>query len=293
MMFDKTTASWILGTGLTALAIIAGAWIAHIIGHLLIKRIVRHTVRGHYFLNKGKKKLEKDVKKRQDTLISIFDIIWRVIVFSTAILALFKLFFPNIDLTPLIASAGIIGVALGFGAQTLIRDLLSGMFIITENQYRVGDIVELESTANTAASGAVERIKLRSTVVRDINGNVHHLSNGNILHVINKTMDYSNVYFTISVQSETDIDHLMGVINQVGDQLANSTKWSKKIMESPHFLSLGSFNDIALEVNISGKTQPSEQWTVTSEMKKRLLKEFQKQGIELSQFNPMEVPPKG
>lgn len=286
MMFNKATASWVLETGLTAFAIIAVAWAAHIIGHLLIKRIVRRIVKGHYVVGK-KAKPSRDVKKRQDTLISILDVLWRIIVISTALVALFKLFFPSIDLTPLIASAGIIGVAVGFGAQTVVRDFLGGMFIITENQYRVGDVVELEGTGiTTPASGTVERIGVRSTVVRDPSGNVHYIPNGNISHVINKTMDYSNVRFTVSVQPDTDIDHLMGIINQVGDKLANSDKWSKKIMEAPHFLSLGSFNDIALEVNIGGKTQPSEQWAVTSEMKKRLLKEFQKQNIELSQFNP-------
>lgn len=285
MTLDKATASWILETGLTTFAIIATAWAAHIIGHLLIKRIIRRTVKGHAIGKKAKP--SRDVKKRQDTLISILDVLWRIIVITTALVALFKLFFPNIDLTPLIASAGIIGVAVGFGAQTLVRDLLGGMFIITENQYRVGDVVELEGSGiSTPASGTVERIGVRSTVVRDTGGNVHYVPNGNISHVINKTMDYSNVNFTLSVQPDTDIDHLMGVINQVGDKLANSEKWSKKIMEAPHFLSLGSFNDIALEVNIGGKTQPSEQWVVTSEMKKRLLKEFKKQHIELSQFNP-------
>ncbi len=286
MTLDKATASWILETSLTAIAIVAIAWAAHIIGHLLIKRIIRRAVKGHHVIGK-KSKPSRDVKKRQDTLISILDVLWRIIVISTALVALFKLFFPHIDLTPLIASAGIIGVAVGFGAQTIVRDFLGGMFIITENQYRVGDVVELEGTGiSTPASGTVERIGIRSTVVRDASGNVHYVPNGNISHVINKTMDFSNVRFTVSVQPDTDIDHLMGVINQVGDKLANSEKWSKKIMEAPHFLSLGSFNDIALEVNIGGKTQPSEQWAVTSEMKKRLLKEFQKQHIELSQFNP-------
>lgn len=286
MTLDKATASWILETGLTAFAIIIAAWAAHIIGHLLIKRVVRRAVKGHHVISK-KSKPSRDVRKRQDTLISILDVLWRIIVISTALVALFKLFFPHIDLTPLIASAGVIGVAVGFGAQTIVRDFLGGMFIITENQYRVGDVVELEGTGiSTPASGTVERIGVRSTVVRDSSGNVHYVPNGNISHVINKTMDYSNVRFTVSVQPDTDIDHLMGVINQVGDKLANSEKWSKKIIEAPHFLSLGSFNDIALEVNIGGKTQPSEQWAVTSEMKKRLLKEFQKQQIELSQFNP-------
>lgn len=291
MIFDKAVVEWAIETSLSALAIIAIAWFAHVFGILVIKRLVRRAVKGHPVAGK-KTKPTKDVKKRQDTLISIIDVLWRVIVVSTALVALFKLFFPRIDLTPLIASAGVIGVALGFGAQTIVRDFLGGLFIITENQYRVGDVVELESTSNTPATGTVERVGIRSTVVRDISGNVHYLPNGNILHVINKTMDYSNVNFTLSVQPATDVDRLMGIINQVGDRLANSEKWGKKIIEAPHFISLGSFNDIALEVNIGGKTQASEQWAVTSEMKKRLLKEFQKQNIELSQFSPINLPKK-
>ncbi|HEX6258671.1 MAG TPA: mechanosensitive ion channel domain-containing protein, partial [Candidatus Saccharimonadales bacterium] len=179
------------------------------------------------------------------------------------------------------------GIALGFGAQSIVKDFLAGIFIIIENQYRVGDVVDIDG-----AAGVVERITLRCTIVRDIDGNVHYLANGNIMHPINKTMDYSKSYFTIAVHPETDIDTLVSVIDSVGKSLAKEAKWSEKIIEPPKFANLGAFNDIALEINIVGKTQPAAQWAVSSEMKKRLIKALAKEGIELSQYSAITLPAK-
>ena len=171
----------------------------------------------------------------------------------------------------------LLGVAIGFGAQSLIKDFLSGIFIIVENQYRVGDIVDIQG-----AAGTVERVTIRSTVIRDASGNVHFLPNGEVLHVINKTMGFSKVNFTLTVDPDTDIDKLSTIIDEVGLKLSEDEKWKEKILEAPHFLNIGTFNDIALEVTIIGKTNPSQQWSVTGEMRRRLLKAFAKHKIELA-----------
>jgi small conductance mechanosensitive channel len=178
-----------------------------------------------------------------------------------------------------------LGAVIGFGAQSVIRDFISGAFIIIENQFRVGDDVEVDG-----AIGKVEHITLRSTVIRDDAGNVHYIANGNVFHVINKTMGYSKVYFALSVAPETDIDELRAVIDNIGLKLASDEKWKKKIIEPVSLFNLGAFSDQALEVRVSGKTQPGDQFAVTTEFKKRLLAQIKKQkDIKLSQYQDIST----
>ncbi|HYG83308.1 MAG TPA: mechanosensitive ion channel domain-containing protein [Verrucomicrobiae bacterium] len=273
--------SWIDKRWFVALAVIVIAWIAQHFGGLLLKKLIGKTVRSTT-LNKL---TPEDVRKRQNTLISVLTVTWRIVVYTIAGFSLFRLAFPSIDLTPLLASAGVLSIVIGFGAQSIVKDFLAGIFIIAENQYRVGDVVDIDG-----AAGVVERITLRCTVVRDIDGNVHYLSNGNIMHPINKTMDYSKAYFTVAVHPDSDVDEVVRVINEVGASLAQEGKWKDKIIEPPQFMNLGAFNDIALEVNVVGTTKPGTQWSVSSEMKKRLIAEFARQGIELSQYSTFSVP---
>lgn len=270
-MFDPII-DWLSVVSLPILGVILVAIIAEYIGEKLIKIAIHRSIHGKHF-GRPKQPLA-DVKKRQKTIIGITIIFWKVLVFLGAGLGIFKIVFPQVDLLPIFASAGVLGAVIGFGAQSIIKDIIAGIFIIAENQFRVGDVVEID--AGGVGSGTVEHISLRSTVLRDVSGNVHYVSNGNIVHVINKTMGYSKVNFAISVKPNTDIDVLAEIIEKVGTTLAESEKWKHKIIEAPHFVNLGAFSDTALEVNISGTTQPGEQWAVTSEMKKRLLTALKK-----------------
>lgn len=220
---------------------------------------------------------EDDVKKRQDTLISMFSTMFRVLVWLTAGFSILQRM--GINIAPLLAGASVLGVALGFGAQSIVKDLLTGLFIIIENQYRVGDVVDIDG-----AAGSVEQITIRSTIMRDADGNVHYLPNGTVTHVINKTMGYSKVNFAIAVTADTDIDELAEIINEVGEKLANEKSWKDKVLEAPRFLNIGNFTDIALEARIIGKTQPSQQWAVTGELRKRLLAALTKHEIKLAQM---------
>jgi len=220
---------------------------------------------------------EDDVRKRQDTLISMFSTLLKVLVWLTAGFTILQRM--GINLTPLLAGASVLGVALGFGAQSIVKDLLTGLFIIIENQYRVGDVVDIEG-----AAGSVEQITIRSTIIRDGDGNVHYLPNGTVSHVINKTMGFSKVNFAIAVTADTNVDELSELINEIGEKLASEKAWKDKVMEAPHFLNIGTFTDTALEARIIGKTQPSQQWAVTGELRKRLLAAFTKHGIKPAQM---------
>lgn len=249
--------------------------LAYFAGTRLVGIVVHKAVKGA----RHREWHKKDIEKRQKTLAGLFRTVWRIIVLAAFSFAVLNEFFPEIEhfLAPLFASAGIIGVAIGFGAQSLIKDFLSGIFIISENQYRVGDIIDIEG-----ASGTVERIGTRSTVLRDAEGNVHYFPNGIIQHVINKTMGFSMARFSLQVQPSTDIDTLTDIIDEIGVTLSKEKKWQDRILQAPAFVSIGDITGNSTEVIIAGKTQPSDQWAVTAEMRRRLHEAFEHNGIRLA-----------
>jgi small conductance mechanosensitive channel len=257
------------------------------IGPVIVGWLMSHLFITHYQRTLHK----KDLEKRQRTLGSMFTNVWRIIV---VILTLYFLLQAIIGkdqaftfLAPLFASAGIIGVAFGFGAQSLVKDFLSGIFIISENQYRVGDVIEIEGFG-----GTVERIGIRSTVIRDVDGNVHFFPNGMVQHVINKTMGYSMARFTLAVAPETDIDEVSKIIDKIGLKLAAEDEWKDKILEAPHYVMMGEFTSTAINLIVSGKTQPSDQWSVVAEMRRRILEKFEQAGIEIGTVQILPTAPK-
>lgn len=263
---------WTIKNGLEALAIILIAAVLYYVGAIALGYLVKRAVRG----TRGRKWHAKDVDKRQKTLSALFKNMWRISIVIMTIVALLMTFFKDISFAPLFASAGIIGVAIGFGSQALVKDFLSGIFIISENQYRVGDIIDIEGH-----SGTVERIGVRSTVLRDADGNVHYFPNGIIQHVVNKTMGYSMARFSVLIDPSSDIDMVTETINAIGAELATEDAWKRKIITPPAFVSVGEFTTASVSLLISGKTQPSDQWSVTSEMRRRLLEAFEEKNITL------------
>lgn len=254
-------------------SLVIGAVIFYFIGKFFIKLAIRYFLRS---TARHRSWHRKDVEKREKTLIQLTHSFWRILMmFYVAAMVANKLFL--FDLSPLFASAGIVGVALGFGAQSLVRDFLSGIFIIAENQYRVGDVVDV-----MGAIGTVERVGTRSTVIRDAEGNVHYVPNGTIDHVINKTMGYSMSRFTLQLDPRADVAEVTKLINAVGEQLAKEKAWQKKIIEPPSFVSVGDITGHSVELIIAGKVQPSDQWSVTSEMRRRLLQKFEAEGVLLA-----------
>lgn len=254
-------------------SIVIGAVIVYYLGRIFITWAIRYAI---HSTAKHRSWHRKDIEKRENTLTQLIRSFWRITIIAyIAAMVASKLFY--FDLSPLFASAGIIGVALGFGAQSLVKDFLAGIFIIAENQYRVGDIIDV-----MGASGTVERVGTRSTVLRDADGNVHYLPNGSIQHVINKTMGYSMSRFTLQLDPSSDISRAADIINETGQQLSKEKSWDKKIIEPPKFVSVGDITGRSVELIVAGKVQPSDQWAVTSEMRRRLLKEFEKQEIELA-----------
>ena len=218
----------------------------------------------------------KDLEKRRNTLRALFVMIWRVTVVLGTGIVVARQFVSAEALTPLFASAGILGVALGFGTQSMVRDFITGIFILSENQFRVGDVIEINGF-----SGTVERIGARSTVLRDVDGNVHYFPNGIIDHVINKTMDYSKARVIMSVAPNTDIDQAIAIINQIGSDLAEEDEWKPKIIDAPAYVMFGNVSATSVQLIVSGKVPPSDQWSVSAELRRRILEAFEAHGIEL------------
>jgi moderate conductance mechanosensitive channel len=251
------------------IVILAVAYLIRKFAMVGVSRLVRRTIKGHKF------KTKKAEEQREETLIRILGAGIRIGIW--VVTGLMLLGQVGLDIGPLLAGAGVAGVALGFGAQSMVKDLLAGIFIIMENQYRVDDVVQV----NQSVSGVVEEITLRKTVLRDLDGMVHHIPNGNIDVATNMTMDYASVNLDIGVGYSTDIEKLEKLINNVGHQLASDSAWKDKIMEAPQFLRVNDFADSAIIVKILGKTIPIKQWEVTGELRKRLKIAFDKEGIEI------------
>lgn len=279
---DALTSMLANDKGLSIVTTILTTAILYLLGVLFMGSIVNRIVKA-----RGRTWHKKDIEKRQKTLAGLFTTVWRILVITGGTLALFTTIFPDVSLAPLFASAGIVGVALGFGAQSLVRDFLSGIFIISENQYRVGDVIEIEGFG-----GSVERVGARSTVIRDPDGNVHYFPNGMIQHVINKTMGYSMARFFIGIHPSSDLDDVIEIINKIGEDLSKEDKWKSKIIEAPSFVSVTEFTSTEVNLLVSGKTQPSDQWAVTAEMRRRIFNEFEKKKIQLSTAFPALAAPK-
>lgn len=268
----EITQVWLQNQGIQIVFLVIGGLIAYYLGDKVLSTLVRSFVKG-----KLRKASPQDIAKRQRTLSNLVTAIWRILVIVIIGISILKVVFPALDLSPLFASAGIIGIAIAFGAQTLVKDFLTGVFIITENQYRVGDYIKIND-----ADGRVEHIGTRSTVIRDDSGDVHYIPNGSIVHVVNKTMGYSKVNFKLLLDASTDLDTAISVINQVGDRLAENEKWKTKILNAPQFSTIGALTGSSIEITITGKTLPSDQWAVTAEMRKRLITAFDKHNIKLA-----------
>ncbi|MDD5126788.1 MAG: mechanosensitive ion channel family protein [Dehalococcoidales bacterium] len=231
----------------------------------LLTRLMVHPVRGESL---------EGIKKRTATLRNVFMSIGKITII---IIILFMILDEmKIPIAPILAGFGIAGIAVGFGAQYLIKDLIAGVFVLMENQYRVGDVVKIADV-----SGLVEEINLRKTVLRDLDGIVHHVPNGEIRVASNFTRHFSRVNLNISVSYNTDLDHAINVINRVCREMSAEDKWSKVIRTVPQVLRVDKFGDSGIELKITGDVKPIEQWNVMGEMRLRLKKAFEAESIEI------------
>jgi len=236
------------------------------------KRVIPLLLRRGVVRTKGESK--EGVKKRTDTLTSLFMGGTKIVIL--AMVAFMILSELAIDIRPILAGLGIAGIAVGFGAQYLIRDLIAGFFIIMENQYRIGDVAKIADIA-----GLVEEINLRKTVLRDLDGIVHHVPNGEIRVASNYTRHFSRVNLDVTVAYGTNLDHAIDVLNRVGHELAADENWSPLIKSEPQVLRVNNLGDSGIDIKVLGDVKPLQQWAVTGELRKRIKEAFDEEGIEI------------
>jgi small-conductance mechanosensitive channel len=182
----------------------------------------------------------------------------------------------GVDLKPLLAAAGLGGLAIGFGAQSLVKDLISGFFILWEDSVRIGDVVEVAGVA-----GLVEEVELRTIKLRDGSGNLHVVPNGVIDKVKNLTKDYSYYLFDIGVAYRENVDEVMGVLQEIAEGLRRDSRFADDILEPLEMLGVDQFTDSAVIIKCRIKTEPAKQWRVGREMNRRIKNTFDAKGIEI------------
>ncbi len=259
---------WLMSHGIRIALIIIIAFLLDRVLQRIVARAIRASVRPD--LNTP----PEAEKKREDTLIRIFSGALNILITVVAFMMILQE--AGIEIGPLIAGAGIVGLAVGFGGQYLIRDIITGLFLMLENQYRIGDVVDIEGL-----SGAVEDISLRKTTLRNLDGTVHHIPHGSITKVSNLSKDFARVNIDVGVGYSTDIDNLIRVINETGRELAADPAFSDSIISPPQFLRVNEFADSAIMVKILGDTKPLKQWEIAGEFRKRLKAAFDREGIEI------------
>ena len=236
---------------------------------LIVPKVIYSIVR-----NTRAEQSEEELEKRAMTLISVIATTVQVVIIFIYFLMIARNL--GMDVTSILAGASVVGVALGFGAQWLVKDIIAGLFIIMENQYRKGDVVKI-----AGESGVVEEINLRRTVLRDMDGGYHVVPNGEIRVATNYTKQLSRVNLVVKVAYETDLDKATAVIDRVGREMADDPKWKSSITSPPKAIRVDNLGESGIDIRIMGDTKPSEQWAVTGELRLRLKKAFDKEGIDI------------
>jgi small conductance mechanosensitive channel len=225
-------------------------------------------------IREGEEKTLVANEKRIKTLTGLLRTICLTLVWVIAVVM--SLDQIGLDVTPILASAGIVGLAVGFGAQNLVRDIINGFFMILENQVRVGDVAIVNGTG-----GLVEAISFRTITLRDLAGTVHIFPNGTVTTLANMTKDWSAYVLDIGVAYKEDTDRVTGVMKSVADELQQDPRFGQHILQPIEIFGVDQFGESEVVIKARLKTLPIQQWTVGREYRRRLKKAFEQQNIEI------------
>jgi small conductance mechanosensitive channel len=264
----------VAGAAAVVAILIAGAVIIRV-AHIFVHGAVRTVFAREALEGTSRDLTAMEVKKRQDTIETLAVNVIRFFVIVIAALMILQAGF-RLDVGPAIAGLGIAGIAIGLGTQNLVRDYLNGALILVENQYSKGDIISI-----AGVSGRVEDFTLRRTTLRDMDGIVHSVPNGQVTVASNMTRGWARVNQDILVVYGTNLEQAAAVIDAVGQALAADTKWASKVLEAPHFERIVDIGERGITLKIRGTVQASEQWSVGGELLSRLLKAFADHAIEM------------
>ena len=281
-------AGWLIGKPLAILALVVIGLVLRWLLHRLVERLTARAAGGvvpSFFTRRRQaRSSERELvgttpsaarrAQRAKTMGSLLKSVITGVVFAMiAIMAISEL---GYDVAPLIASAGILGVALGFGAQTLVKDFLSGIFMIFEDQYGVGDVIDAGE-----AVGTVEAVGLRVTRLRDIDGTVWYVRNGEILRIGNMSQNWARTVLDVSVAYTEDLHRVKTVLADVAHDLWEDEDYQGKIIERPEVWGVEALDPDSVRVRVTLKTAPLEQWEIAREMRQRIKARFDYEGIEI------------
>ncbi|MCF6525989.1 mechanosensitive ion channel family protein [Streptomyces sp. JJ36] len=280
----RENASWAIGAPVRILVIVVGALIVRALAKRAVTRLVSRVLqnsdasesrsrRGPAVLQRGSRASERR-EQRARTIGTVLSSVATVVIFVMALaMALDEV---GIALGPLLAGAGVVGLAIGFGAQSLVADYLAGLLIMFEDQYGVGDVVDLGE-----AVGEVEDVGLRLTRVRDLYGGLWCIRNGEILRVKNDSQDWARAVLDVSVAYDADLDEVYRVLEEAGREMREDPAFRDLLLEEPAVWGVQSLDADGVLVRLAVRTVPLEQWGVTRELRQRVKKALDRNGIEI------------
>lgn len=256
---------WLLTSGVRIVLIVVLTLIALRVARLLSRKVFESLQRDE---------LDGEKKKRTDTLASVVFYVMRAVIIVVGSLTVLRE--TGVDVGPILAAAGVLGLAVGFGAQSLVKDLISGFFILLYDQIRVGDVVQI-----AGKGGLVENINLKMVRLRDLAGNVYFVPNGEIGVVTNMTKDFSMFVFDVGVAYREDVDEVMEVLKKIDEELRADPGFAPDILAPLEILGVDQFADSAVIIKARTKTLPIKQWGVAREFNRRMKKRFDELDIEI------------
>ena len=274
---------WFVGTPITVIGILLGAWILALLARRYLGRLISATIAKHDSMaarQLGRVGLaspgEPDprLEARSQSISGVVGGTAAVIIWVIALITVLGEL--GIDLGPIIAGAGIAGVALGFGAQSIVKDFLAGLFVLVEDQYGIGDVVDLGE-----ASGTVQEISLRSTVLRAQDGTVWHVPNGEVMRVGNRSQLWSVAVVDVAVAYSSDLVEAQTVILQTANGVCESAAWKDQVLEPPDLLGVEAFATIGITVRIVVKTAAGTQWALQRALREAIKAALDAAGIEI------------
>ncbi|GAB4271969.1 MAG: hypothetical protein Kow0080_17880 [Candidatus Promineifilaceae bacterium] len=265
---QENIVGWLLDEGITILIIIIASLIAYRLLTIATSRLSKH-------IQSLDNEDDSELDRRTRTIFRVIHSSGAVIIVSTALITILNEI--GIPIGPLLASVGVVGLALGLGAQTLVKDVISGLFILIENQYTVNDSVEL-----AGVSGTVEEMNLRITKIRDLDGTLHMIPNGEIRVVANKTREWSRAVVDVGVTYDTDVDKATAVLHQIGQRAQRDPEIGKLLLESPVVTGVEALGDWAVKLRLMVKTKSGANWQVMRWLRREIHLNFAEKGIDLA-----------
>jgi small-conductance mechanosensitive channel len=259
------------GGSLSSFLVSGGLIIAlMILGVALVQFVARRALRVIQTL----KHLREARRQQLITLVQILQWGADLLIVGSGVLMLLST--AGVDITPLLASVGVAGLAVSLGAQTLIKDLVGGILVLVENQYAIGDCIQVGSV-----TGKVERLSLRATHVRDVNGHLYIVPNGEVRIVANQTRDWSRALVDVGVAYEADLERALLVLQESAAAFAQDPAFGPQLLEPPEVLGPLTLGDSAITVRVMVKTLPGQQWAVARELRKWVLAACEREGVDL------------